>query len=353
MKRCLAYLLVIVGFVMINCGNEPPEDFYDGTPADDSAIVNLLNANPDLLETADLYNLPIIGINMNAVSFPVADSYFRSTPTVEKQHLDSITLDLTDTTRFQDLWYAKDTTCTVYLWDTFTVIASVHWDKKYVGYYDSISVGPSGDTLKQLKTIVIDSTGGYSELTGIAAEGLRHIFFEPKRDSALPETLDGNVVYPIKEPREWQLKRISYGSYSFPNRGAERPTIDNVVLDFGTRSDTIYSSNTDTLYAGHVMNRFRSVDSLLQYTIGDSVQVTINLSDLTPILADNCSFYAVFNGKRVRLANSTGTGMIALDAAAAGIYNFYIEVVGNDALYYIVPAKTYQASIWLVPLDLQ
>jgi len=351
MKRCLAYLLVIASFVMINCGNEPPEEFYDGTPADDSAIVNLLNANPNLLVTADLYNPAIIGIDIAAVSFPVADSYFRNIEPIKKQHIDSIALDLTDTVRFQDLWYAKDTTCTVYLWDTFTVIASYHWDMRYSGYYDSISISPSGDTLRQLKTIVVNDTGDTDEITGIAAEGLRHIFFEPKRDSTKPETLDGKIVYPVKDPREWQLKRISYGSYYFPNRGAERPTIETVFLQTGTHVDTIFSSNTDTLYAGHIMNRFRSVDSLLQHGKKDSIIVTINLSTLTPIVAGNCSFYAVFNGERVPLANGTGT--IVLNATTAGIYNFYIEVVGNDALYYLQPVKTYQASVWLIPFAIQ
>jgi hypothetical protein len=241
----------------------------------------------------------------------------------------------------------------VYLWDTFTVIASIHWDKKYTGYYDSLDIDTLlGDTLKSLKTIVIDSTGGYNEITGIAAEGTRHIFFEPKRDSTKPETLDGKIVYPVKDPREWQLKRISYGSYYFPNRGAERPIISDVILQTGTDlPDTIFSSNTDTLYAGHVMNRFRSVDSLMQHANGDSIRVTINLSDLTPILSGNCSFYAVFNGERVPLANGTGT--IVLNATAAGIYNFYVEVVGNDALYYLQPVKTYQASVWLIPFEIQ
>jgi hypothetical protein len=347
----LAYLLVIASFVFINCGNEPPEDFYDGTPADDSAIVNLLNAHPDLLETEDLYAPSIIGVSLPAVSFPVADSYYRNTNPIIKQHVDSIALELTASTRFQDLWYAKDTTCTVYLWDTFTVIGSIHWDKKYSGYYDSITVGPGGDTLKQLKTVNIDSTGGMDEISGIAAEGLRHLFFECKRDSTLPETLDGKIVYPIKDPREWQLKRISYGSYYFPNRGAERPTILTVFLQKGTDIDTIYSSNTDTLYAGHVMNRFRSVDSLLQYTDGDSVIVTVNLSTLSPILSGDCAYYVVFDGKRYQLANGTGT--VVLDAIAVGIHNFYIEVVANAALSYIDPPKDYQASVWLIPIDIQ
>jgi hypothetical protein len=351
MKRCLAYLLVIASFIFINCGNEPPKDFYDGTPADDSAIVNLLNANPDLLETADLYDPLIIGINLPAVSFPVADSYYRTTDPIIKQHVDSVALEMTATTRFQDLWYTKDTACTVYLWDTFTVIGSIHWDKKYSGHYDSLIIGPSGDTLRQLKTINIDTVGGMAEISGIQAEGTRHLFFQPVRDSTKPETLDGKIVYPIKDPREWQLKRISYGSYYFPNRGAERPTILDVILQSGTRYDTIYSSNIDTLYPGHVMNRFRSVDSLLQYGSGDSVTVTIDLSTLSPIAAGNCTFYAVFNSERKQLANGAGT--VVLSATAAGIYNFYIEVVANDALYYIDPVKDYQASIWLIPFEIQ
>lgn len=363
MKRCLPYLLMIVSVLVINCGNEPPEDFFEGTPADDTLINELLAANPSLLNTSEIFYNTYIPVQLDSIKFIIADQYYRTNDSIVKQHVNQCMLDLTETARFKDLWYAKDTTCTVYLWDTFTYILNVHWDKRKIGFYDSfVTDTVTHDTLyRMLKTIRIDTAGGYQEKVGLSAEGLRHIFFEAKRDStAVPETLaSGQLKYPIKEPREWYLKRISYGTYSFPDRGAERPLITRTILTLGTRSDTILSSNTDTLYHGHVMNRFRHIDSLLEYTTAelanDSIRVVFALSSLTDT-AKSYSYYATANGvRRSGTASGTTSGSVYLNLSALtpGIHNIYFEVVQNDAYYYVVPEKDYAATVWLVPIRIK
>jgi len=356
MKRCLVCLLLAAGLFMINCGNEPAAEFFNGTPADDSAITNLMNANAIFLKTHEMFVSTYIPITIDTIRFFVEDQYFRTESTIVKQLVDSCALNLTDTSRFTDLWYAKDTTCTVYLLDTFTLISLQHYAKRKTGYY----FWPAGDTDKVMDTVFVDTTHGYYEIDNVVAEGLRHIYFEPKRDSTKPDTLeDATIVYPIKDPREWVLKRISYGSYYFPNKGADRPLLNIVTLTLHSRVDTIYADNTDTLFHGHVMNRFRHVDSLLEYPIADlandSFRVVIDLGSLTDT-SKLYSYYVDFEGQRKQMkaaGKKTGAGYINLSGLSAGIHNLYFEVMLNDAYYYIKPAKEYTASVWLVPIRIK
>jgi hypothetical protein len=339
---------------MINCGNEPPAEFFNGTPADDSAITSLMNANSILLKTNEMFVPTYIPIVIDTIRFSVSDSYFRTDSTIIKQLDDSCALNLTDTSRFTDLWYAKDTTCTVYLWDTFTIISLQHYTQRRTGYYFW-----NGDTGKKLDTVIVDNTPGNYEIDNVMAEGLRHIYFEPKR-STTPDTLeDGTIVYPIKEPREWVLKRISYGSYYFPNKGADRPLPNTITLTLSGRVDTIYASNTDTLFHGHVMNRFRHIDSLLEYATtdlaNDSIRVVIDLSAMTDT-SKLFSYYVAYEGQRRQMKSAgkkTGAGYINLSGLSAGIHNLYFEATLDDAYYYVKPAKEYTASVWLVPIRIK
>jgi hypothetical protein len=354
MKRYLVCLLLAAGLFIINCGNEPAAEFFNGTPADDSAITNLMNANPILLKTHEMFVPTYIPIVLDTIKFFVADSYFRTESTIVKQLDDSCALNLTDTSRFTDLWYAKDTTCTVYLWDTFTLISLQHYTLRKTGHYFW-----NGDTGKKLDTVTVDSTHAYYEIDNVVGEGLRHIYFEPKR-STTPDTLeDGTIVYPIIEPREWVLRRISYGSYYFPNKGADRPLPNTVALTLGGRVDTIFASNTDTLFHGHVMNRFRHIDSLLEYTTAelanDSIRVVIDLNSMTDT-SRLYSYYAAYNGQRKQMKSSgkkTGAGYINLSGLSAGIHNLYFEAMLNDAYYYVKPAKEFTSSVWLVPIRIK
>lgn len=363
MKRYIPYLLLIVSVLVINCGNEPPDEFFEGTPADDSLINGLLEANPLLLSTNKMFYPTYIPTSIDTgIEFIVVDQYYRTDDSIIKQHVDQCSYELTDTARFKDLWYAKDTTCTVYLWDTFTFIVNVHWDQRKIGLYDSFVVDTlTGDTLyRMLKTIRTDNTGGDVEMIGLAGEGLRHIFFDAKR-STVPETLEsGEVRYPVLDPREWELKRISYGSYYFPDRGAERPLMYRVILTLGTRVDTISSSNTDTLYHGHVMNRFRHIDSLLEYTAAelanDSIRVVFSLDPYLTDTAKSYSFYVTANDVRKSgpaSGTTAGSAYLNLAGLAAGIHNVYFEVVMNDAFEYVLPAKDYAATAWLVPIRIK
>ncbi|HEC78218.1 MAG TPA: hypothetical protein ENI34_03635 [candidate division WOR-3 bacterium] len=324
MKKDLLSLLLIVGMFIITCGNEPPESFYEGTPEDSTEIHGILNDNSALLVSEDMFDSMYIPVTLDPISFVVADSYFREESTIVKQHVDSCALRLTERKNALDFWFAKDTTCTVYLYDTFTVISLMHYDETQTGYYFW-----QGDTDIQLDTVIVDSTPGYDELN-VTGNGYRHIFFD--RDE------EGN----------WQLNRISYGIYNFPAAGTDIPSIDQVILtrSDGT-SDTIIASSYDTLYTGHVMNRFRSIDSLLQYTDGETLSVKVVLGFGT-VVDSMVSYFALCAGSN-RVELDGGTGSLVVNGS--GITNLYFESVVNAPYYYVLPPQDYKAQVWLIPVN--
>ncbi|MGB9719899.1 MAG: hypothetical protein ACPL28_00245 [bacterium] len=333
-------LLAILALAFVSCGNEPPEGFYDGTPRDDTLINAVLDAHSEFLKTDDVFLDSYIPITLAAVTFPVADSYFKTESVLVKQHVDSLHDKIASSSRFKDLWYTKDTTCTVYLYDTFNLIQEVHYDTLYKGYYFW-----QGDTNKKLDIVIVDSTGGYYSYDTITVEGLRHLYVEPVKEKVWDEEL-GDSVLKIKEPREWILKRISYGNYGLPNRAASIPYIYTAILTSQntSRIDTVWASNTDTLYPHHAMNRFRSIDSLLEYSAGDSVTIAITLSGT--ITSDLCTFFAIQDGKKVQLPG--GSGKIGI--SGTGVKNLVIEVIVTDGLIYVKPASQLLARFWLIPV---
>ncbi len=334
-------LLVIVGLSFINCGNEPPEEFYNGTPKDDSLINALLETTPDsiFLKTDDLFLNSYVPVVLDPVSFPVADSYFKGESVIVKQHVDSLRDNVSSKSRFKDLWYTKDTTCTVYLYDTFNLIREVHYDLLYKGYYFW-----QGDTGKKLDTVIVETTGGYYSYDTISAEGLRHLYVEPVKERVWDEEL-GDSVWKIKEPREWKLKRISYGNYGIPNRGADIPYIYYAIITTpANRVDTIWASNYDTLYQHHAMNRFCHVDSLLEYNAGDSISISLVLSGT--IADTQCVFYALQDGKKVQLVDGSGK----IQITGSGIKNLVFEVIVMSGFYYQKPASPLLSRLWLIPI---
>jgi hypothetical protein len=355
MKKRLLGLLVVTVMCLMTCGNEPPEDFYVGTPEDDAQIDSILvNGYPQLLNTIDGFVGTYIGVTMPAVAIADQDRIFRADSPLIKQHIDSCAFAFVDTNRFYDRWYSRDTACTVYLIDTFSVQSLVHADLRLVGHYDSLFIGTTGDTNWVLRTIdTIIPTGSDAYVAeSIVGDGRRLVFLEPLRSttpSVDPET--GDTTYPILEPFEWQLRRISYGAYYYPTRGTDAPAVDRVILTVGTRVDTILSSNTDTTYTGHAMNRFRHIDSLLEYSGVDSVQVAIEVDDAQ--VAPTCAYYVVCAGtapvrRQITTTNAGGTGYLLL--GGQDIVNLYFEAVFRDSYYYVNPNPGYFATVWLIPV---
>jgi hypothetical protein len=333
MKKSLLSLLMIVGMLLITCGNEPPEEFYEGTPEDSTAIQALLDANPELQE-ADMFVTDLIEVALGNVTFVVSDSYFRVDSTIVKQHVDSCGFSDAVRNLNYDFWFAKDTTCTVYLYDTFDVVSDMHWDARYTGYYFW-----NGDTGIALDTVIIDSTGGYDELD-VTGNGYRIIFFD----------YDGT---------DWDLKRVSYGTYNFPASGTDVPSINEVKLlfDSGDR-DSIIASSYDTLYTGHVMNRFRAVDSLIVIDYADltadsmlTLQTIIGTGTITDTMVQ---WFASIGGEnRVELPYIANGGAGSLKITGSGIMNLYIECVVHKVYYYVQPRDEYDAQVWLVPVMIQ
>lgn len=329
MNKSLLSLLMIVGMLLITCGNEPPEEFYNGTPEDSTAIQTLLDNNPELLITEDMFDTDLIAITLPAVGFVVSDSYFRVDSTIIKQHVDSCGfIDITRNRNY-DFWFAKDTTCTVYLRDTFEVSSYIHWDARYTGYY----FWPP-DTEPDLDTVLVDSTGGTFSLAA-PGNGYRIIFFD----------YDGS---------NWELKRASYGTYAFPASGTAVPAIEKVVLVFddGTRDSIIdHHPSYDTLYTGHTMARFRHVDSLLVIDYADLtsdsmlfIQTTLGFGTVTDTMVQ--WFASIAGENRIWLDGGIGN----LKITGSGITNLFIECVVNAGYYYVQPEGEYQAEVWLVPV---
>ena len=358
MKNRLLGLLVVACMCILTCGNEPPEEFYEGTPEDDAKIDDILNNDyPELLVTTDglleTYTF-IQAVSLPPVSFGDQDRLFRADSPIVKQHIDSSAFALDTLHRFYDRWYAKDTTCTVYLWDTFYVASLYHVDLVLVGHYDSIFIGPTGDTNYVLNTIdtIIPTPPDDYDSEDIYGDGRRHIFLEPRRSTTPtvdPETDD--TTYAIIEPFEWQLRRISYGRYYYPTRGTDAPGVLRVLINSSSDPlvvDTILNSNTDTLYTGHVMNRFKAIDSLLEYTGLDTLEVTIELDEETEAAGVVC--YAVCNDVRINLDPIAVGGRGFIPVTGQGIVNLYFEAVFRDSYYYVNPNQGYFATVWLIPV---
>jgi len=344
--------------LLITCGNEPPEEFYEGTPEDSTAIHALLNENAELLITNDMFYEPYIPLTMDQVAFFEEDSYFRGDSIIIKRHVDSCGLRLDSVNSvlgLLDFWFTKDTTCTVYLFDTFAVVSRLHIDVRITGYYDNPIVDTvTGETLGwRIGTGTIDSTA-YDDSTDALGRGSRLIFFEPERDTSIDTTMTPNdTTIVIAEPMNWLLRRISYATYYFPEVGPDAPAIAQVTL---TRQDdteeTIISSSYDTLYTGHCMNRFRAIDSLLEFADGETLTVEVTLGFGT-VTADQAEFFTSCGGtERVELPVPTGgTGGIGqLVVSGTGITNLYFEVVTNGYYYYERPERDYIAQVWLVPV---
>lgn len=329
MNKSLLGLLMIVGMLLITCGNEPPEEFYNGTPEDSTAIQTLLDNNPELLITEDMFDTDLIAITLPNVEFVATDSYFRVDSTIIKQHVDSCGfIDITRNLNY-DFWFAKDTTCTVYLRDTFEVSSYMHWDARHTGYYFW-----AGDTETTLDTVIVDSTGGTFSLTA-PGNGFRIIFFD----------YDGS---------DWELKRVSYGTYDFPTAGIEAPGIEKVVLVFddGTRDSIIdHHPSYDTLYTGHTMARFRHIDSLLVIDYADLtsdsmlfIQTTLGFGPVTDTMVQ---WFASIDGEnRIWLDGGIGN----LKITGSGVTNLFIECVVSAGYYYVQPEGDYKAEVWLVPV---
>jgi hypothetical protein len=346
MKKYLLSLLIIVGMLIITCGNEPPESYYEGTPEDIAAIEELLEQYPELIRTVDLFVTGYVELPLDAVQFPVADSYFKGDSTIVKRHVDSCEVGLDDTTRVIDMWFARDTTCTVYLYDTFTATAYMHVDEKHTGFY----FWPPGDTTTILDSVYVDYTP-YDTNKAITGEGLRHIFFEPVREPQYDEE-SGDTIMVIKEPFEWVLRSMSYGTYYFPNSGADVPYI--LMLRLRPLStgvpDTIFYTNYDTLYPGHSMNKFRSPDSLLEYADGETLLVQASITGT--ILSTDCECFASCNGTN-RSWLDEGEGNLVVSGNSGDVVNIFIEAIVNDAYFYEKPDKGYNATIWLIPIRIQ
>ncbi len=362
MKKRLLGLLVIPVMCLVTCGNEPPEPFYEGTPEDDAQIDSILThpSYAKLLNTIDGFVPTYIFLHDTLPELEIedADRIFRADSPLIKQHIDSCALSFVDTNRVYDRWYAKDTTCTVYLIDTFEILSNVHVDSMIIGHYDSLFIGPTGDTnwvLDSIEVIIPTGDDAYVSET-IEGDGRRLIFLEPIRDSipTIDEETGDTLGYPVLEPFVWQLKRISYGTYYYPTRGTDVPAISRVILTAGAQVDTIILSSTDTTYTGHVMNRFRHIDSLLQYSGVDSIEVTIEVDD--DAVSGVCTYYAVCaHGdttpeQRRQLPNVAGGGAGYVPLSGQGIVNLYFEVVTRNSYYYVNPNIGYYAVVWLIPV---
>jgi hypothetical protein len=364
MKKRLLGLLLIASMCFITCGNEPPEEFYEGTPEDDAAIDAILTDDyPELLITDDGFIDTYVAVNIPNAVFEDQDRIFRADSPIVKHHIDSSAYALDTMYRNYDRWYSKDTACTVYLIDTFNVDSWVHRDLILVGHYDSLYIGPTGDTnwvLRTVDTIVpgVDTAtipGGDSvySMESITGDGRRLVFFEPRRSTTeyVVDEETGDTTYVIIEPFDWQLKRLSYGSYYYPTRGTDVPTINRVLFDRGTSVDTVLSSSYDTLYTGHVMNRFRGIDSLLEFTAGETLLVTIEFDD--PEASQEAVYFASCIGdtlERVQLPTIATGGRGLFAVTGQGIVNLYFTVVYMDSYYYVNPNQGFYATVWLIPV---
>jgi hypothetical protein len=263
-----------------------------------------------------------------------------------KHYLDQCATELVTRNDTLDYWFAKDTTCTVYVIDTFDVMSLMHATVEYTAHYD-LAIAESTitnidttvtpwDTIWsdpetvgwRIGTVDIDSTP-YYDTSDLVVNGKKIIFFDYE---------DGN----------WELKRISYGEYNFPAYSTEIPDIQRIILIHNGDADTIIASSTDSLYTGHCMNRFRAIDSLLEYDAGETLTVEITLRAGATVAVGDCELFASCGGARVNLGYTAGR----LGLTGQGITNLCFEAVLDETYYYVLPQKEYKAQVWLIPVNI-
>jgi hypothetical protein len=94
------------------------------------------------------------------------------------------------------------------------------------------------------------------------------------------------------------------------------------------------------------MNRFRAIDSLLEYTEFDTLEVTVEV-DVTQAADAIC--YAACGDTPARVSlDEDGHGFVQV--TGQGIVNLYFEAVIMDSYYYVNPNQGYFATIWLIPI---
>jgi hypothetical protein len=128
--------------------------------------------------------------------------------------------------------------------------------------------------------------------------------------------------------------------------------IAQVDLDDGVHSYTVVESSYDTTDTGHIMNRFRSIDSLMDFT-GDSVDVTITVYNVIPgtLLVYFTSAGGVTRRSLINQGSGNSSQTRALALGGAGITNLYFEALATEVLYYVVPRKDYSSNVWLIPVN--
>ncbi|UCG91557.1 MAG: hypothetical protein JSV97_10820 [candidate division WOR-3 bacterium] len=328
--------------------HEAPDDgFFEGTPEDSAAIMDILNNDyPELLITDEVFNDSLNAVALAAIEILQSELYFLADSPLIKQHVDSCGLGLMDAPleHYWDLWYAMDTTCVVFLRDMFNFYSLTHADVKIIAHYDSMVI-IEDDTSWMIGTVDTIIESYYAPERAFIGQGRRVMFFDVIREMEIdPET--GDTVWAVVEPREWILKRVLYGTYYFPTAADDVPSIDRIILTRSTGViDTIFSSVYDPDYNGHVMDRFRAIDSLLVYDNGDLLTVTVQLGG--QVSAADCVFFVtVGDSARVNIVTAGNQ----IEVIGDGIANLYFEVVETSVYYYVNPEKDYKATMWLIPV---
>jgi hypothetical protein len=347
MKKILLSSMVIAVMLFITCGTEPYEEFYEGTPEDSAAIMEMIADNSALETTDEIFKALYNAVATDPIEILESELFLRVDSPLIKQHVDSSGLELIDPPleHYYDLWYAKDTTCTVFIRDTFNFYSLMHYDLRIIAHYDSavidtITLDTTGWTIGTIDTL----EGDYADELVALGQGRRVVFFDVEREWVQDPDDPDDSVYAVREPIEWILKRVLYGTYDFPGASDDVPSITRIILTSMTTGevDTIFRSSYDPDYFGHVMDRFRSVDSLLEYTDGEMLDVSMTIGNVD---AADCAFFATC-GTSDRIDLGTDTLVVTGD----GLTNLYFEVVETSSYYYINPPKEYMATLWVIPV---
>lgn len=352
MKKILLSSTIIAVMLFITCGNEPYEVFYEGTPEDSAAIMGILMTDyPELLITDEVFNELYNAVALDPIEILETELYLRVDSPLIKQHVDSCGLRLVETPleHYWDLWFAKDTTCTIFLRDTFNIYSLMHADLQITAHYDSIEVSAGGDTSWTIGTIDTVTDPYYADEFAALGQGRRVIFFDVVREWVQDPDDPEDSVYAVREPIEWILKRVLYGTYDFPTAADDVPSINRIILTRLNTGDvdTIFSTSFDPDYHGHVMDRFRAIDSILVYTDGEPLDVDITIGNVDE---ENCaSFVTCGTSNRVNLATTGDTLFVTGD----GMTNLYFEVVETASYYYINPVKDYKETMWIIPVIIE
>jgi hypothetical protein len=351
-----AVVLLAGVWLLADCGRTPPPEFWTWS-ADDSTKVRAavstweaklmsdfadsLVSGPGGADTSDLITY-IPDTTRKALRQTLRENKYK-----QRWFPKTFTRTFTVDSMVDSVWTTKDTTIEVRLREFLTGVATITTDSvARLRNPDTVIGGMHFQVFDTFFTYQFpspESTNHETLLTvTVNATCDRELFLVPMAGDTLDKV----------HRTDWKVKRISgAGRYYCPDQaGAPFLGVMQFVTN-GGRRDT-FSLRPDTLHPG--VQRLYCPDSLLTYTVGESIQVAMSPTALLGQLwwspPDIVAFLHLGHQRRnLRIVPPYTT--FAFTAADVGMKQVYIEIVMRDPL--TQKSNDFLSCMWAIPMNVK